>query len=203
MRAFILLCIAVSCSLWACKNDGSSPSSGTAAQASAPAADLDGYVITDLPGTRLQRAVKTVNGLLFEDGTLLDGKKHGIWTEYFPQELRIKDTRSYMDGKLTGNWLKYNNLGRVEEFEQYLNDQLHGIKVRYSMGKPLEYAEYKLGKLHGNYRTYHKNGTIQQEASFADGKQDGYLRFYDEDGKKTVEYLYKNGEKVSGGIIGQ
>jgi len=38
------------------------------------------------------------------------------------------------------------------------------------------------------------------EAEYKNGKQDGMYKYYDEDGKVVMEYVYKDGEKVSGGM---
>ncbi len=39
------------------------------------------------------------------------------------------------------------------------------------------------------------------EAEYVDGFQHGMYRFYGEDGDVQLEYEYKNGEKVTGGIV--
>ena len=61
---------------------------------------------------------------------------------------------------------------------------------------------YKDDKLEGTARTYDdRTFKLKQEVEYKDGKQDGFFRYYDEEGNVTLEYQYKNGEKVSGGIV--
>ena len=44
------------------------------------------------------------------------------------------------------------------------------------------------------------NGAIQIETVYKNGKQDGIYRYYDKEGNTVMEYEYKDGEKVAGGI---
>ena len=43
----------------------------------------------------------------------------------------------------------------------------------------------------------------KKKCSFKNGKQHGKLQFFDEAGNVTLEYMYDNGEKISGGIVEQ
>jgi antitoxin component YwqK of YwqJK toxin-antitoxin module len=60
---------------------------------------------------------------------------------------------------------------------------------------------YFENELDGMKRKYQNNGKIQEEVEYSRGVQDGIYRFYDDQGNMTLDYLYKNGEKVSGGIV--
>ena len=42
---------------------------------------------------------------------------------------------------------------------------------------------------------------LKQEVEYKNGLQDGYFRYYDEEGNVTLEYEYKEGEKIKGGIV--
>ena len=74
--------------------------------------------------------------------------------------------------------------------------------VALSLDSVEEEATYKDGELHGMYRVYYKrDGKLQSEAEYKNGVQDGVYRFFNEEGAITLEYQFKNGEKVSGGIV--
>jgi antitoxin component YwqK of YwqJK toxin-antitoxin module len=159
------------------------------------------YTLEKIEGTDLTLASKFHEKLLMEELTLKDGKPHGNWTIYFDQNNRIKDHMSYYDGKLNGYWLKFNNLGRVEQMEQYRNGVLHGELIKYYSGVPIEYENYKNGLPHGVFKKYYPNQHMQQYAEFANGKLHGFWRSYNDEGKLTVEYVYKDGLKERGGIV--
>ncbi len=58
-----------------------------------------------------------------------------------------------------------------------------------------------MGKLDGVARTFDdRTWKVKQEVEYKNGVQDGFFRYYDENGTVTLEYVYKNGEKVSGGM---
>lgn len=176
----------------ACQNKSSEPSE---------LLDLKDFVIEEIPGTSTQVAKRYENGNLIEEVYLKNGKYHGTRTIYFEQNYRIKDHISYFDGQLNGYWLKFNNLGRVEEMEQYRLGKLHGTKIKYYSGFPLEIESYKDGIPHGTFVKFYQNRNKQQEVEYVNGVQHGKFRYYNEDGILTLEYLYENGQKVSGGII--
>jgi antitoxin component YwqK of YwqJK toxin-antitoxin module len=159
------------------------------------------YTIESIPGTNLQVAKKYNDSLLIEEVFLQDGKPHGTWTIYHDQNLRIKDHKSYYHGELNGYWLQFNSLGRVEIMEQYRMGVLHGQRIKYYSGFPLEIESYKDGKPHGIFKKYYPSKTIQQESHYKDGVLHGPFRYFNEDGKLSLEYQYENGEKTGGGII--
>jgi antitoxin component YwqK of YwqJK toxin-antitoxin module len=164
-------------------------------------AEFDDYIHENIEGTDLSVAKKYVGDLLIEEVYLKNGQPHGTWTIYFDQNHRIKDHKSFYNGKLNGYWLKYNNLGRVEQMEQYRNGVLHGDLIKYYSGFPIEMESYRNGKPHGVFKKFYPNKNLQQEANYQNGKLHGQFRYYNEDGKLSLEYSYKDGEKISGGII--
>ncbi len=179
-------------SLAACKNKS---------QKGDVTSDFTSYTLEKIEGTDLTLARKFQEDLLIEELTLKNGKPHGNWTIYFDQNNRIKDHMSYYDGKLNGYWLKFNNLGRVEQMEQYRNGVLHGELIKYYSGTPFEFENYKNGEPHGVFKKYYPNQHMQQYAEFENGKLNGFWRSYNDEGKLTVEFVYKDGLKVKGGIV--
>ena len=186
---FFFLCIG----LFACNN----------AAPTGPVMDLTGYETQSVPGQNLQFVVKKdENGNLLESGYLENGVKTGAWTTYTDAGPFPKTIASFVQGNHNGVYIEFNDRGQVETVSNYKNNKLHGKWGKYRFGRPEETAVYKDGELHGVYAKYFaRDGKIQNTIEYKDGKQDGYYRFFNEEGETTLEYLYKDGEKVSGGIV--
>lgn len=164
--------------------------------------DLEGMVMEPIPGSKVQYARQYgSSGNLIIEGFLLDGQKTGMWIQYSP-EGDIVLINHYLDGKLEGTAMRMSFRNQVDLKSTYKKGELDGPYTAYKFGKVVETREYKGGKLNGTSRTYDdRTFNIKQEVQYKDGYQDGYFKYYDENGNVSVEYEYKNGRKVSGGIV--
>ena len=65
--------------------------------------------------------------------------------------------------------------------------------------------QFKDGELHGTQKFYFTSGRevgkLQRDVAYKNGKIDGLMRYYDPEGKVTLQYTYKNGERIGGGIV--
>lgn len=164
-------------------------------------ADLAGYTVNDLEGTNAAVAQKfNQSGLVIENGYIIGGNKSGQWSTY-DNDGRISSVSNFIEGKMTGEELKFNSRGMLEGKNSYKNNILDGLSGTYKNGRPVQEISYKNGQFDGATKKYFNNGKIQQEINFKNGKQHGVFKYFDEDGNVTLEYMYKNGEKVSGGIV--
>ncbi len=164
----------------------------------------DGYLVSSVPGTSIQKVVKrSENGRLLESGFVEDGKKVGTWVTYQEGSNFPKTMAGFQNGLYNGPYMEYNNRGQVTLIAHYTNNQLDGPWATYQFGRPTAEATYTEGKLDGVYKEYQPNtGKIQKEMEYKNGVLDGPYRFFDQEGKVTVEYVYKNGKKIEGGIQG-
>lgn len=166
--------------------------------------NLKAYELEAVPGTNWQKAIKRDSaGHLLEVGYFENGKKVGSWAlyEHAPKDF-INKLATYKDGKLNGVYMELNGGGQTEMIAYYQDDQLHGYWGKFRFARVLEEANYKNGKLDGVYALYSlQDGRLQTTAEYKNGVQDGYYRTYNTDGVMTTEYLYKNGEKISGGAV--
>lgn len=180
--------------LFACGNGG-----GT----SAPEFEVTGYAIEKVSGTDLQHATKVdEKGMLLEEGYLRNGKKTGAWVTYDSGSPFPRKIENYQNGSYYGSYMEFNERGQLQLLAHYENNKLDGNWGKYSFGRPQEEATYKDGQLDGTYKKYfERDGKLQTTIEYKDGVQDGYYRFYDDGGNIKLEYLYKNGEKVEGGIV--
>ncbi len=172
-------------------------SSGTS---SGSAFDSAGYEVIDLGGGIEKLTKKTADGTLVEEGFLYNGQKNGTWSTYHEDGERVKLFTSYINGTLSGPSLEMSRRGQIDSKKSYGNNTLHGLSSTYKFGRAVTEIPYTLGKIDGKYREY-QDGNLHKEIDYADGKKNGKMLYYDADGKITVEYVYKNDEKVSGGMV--
>jgi antitoxin component YwqK of YwqJK toxin-antitoxin module len=164
--------------------------------------DSTGFTITAVPGSDLQHAIKKDGtGSVLEEGYLKGGVKTGSWVTYVAGSPFPKKIETFVNGNYTGVYMEFNERGQLELVANYLNNKLNGNWGKYRFGRPQEEASYKNGELDGTYKKYfERDGKLQTTIEYKDGVQDGYYRFYDDGGNVKLEYLYKDGEKVEGGI---
>lgn len=164
--------------------------------------DLTGFESISIPGADAQKVVKKDGtGKILEEGFISNGTRNGLWITYHPDADRIKTITNYVDGKVNGYHLQFTNRGQIEFKGQYVNDAYDGRVTKYKFGRELEVYNYQEGDLDGPFTIYTDRGKMQTRGAYKNGKQDGILQYFDEDGNVTLEYEYKNGEKVSGGIV--
>ena len=59
-------------------------------------------------------------------------------------------------------------------------------------------GEIKNGVKYGVETSWYKNGQIMKKGNFIDGKEDGKMTLWNEDGTISSEVIYKDGECISG-----
>lgn len=175
---------------------GGSGSSGTAA----PSADLAGFMSEKINNEVELVTKKSPEGLLVEQGLIRNGAKDGLWMTHHKNG-RIKTITSYVQGRLNGVHLELNDREQVETKVSYLKDQYHGTFGKYKFGRIETEMTYDNGVLNGPFVEYSDRGKVQKKGTYKDGKQDGLLQFFNDEEEMVMEYTYKNGEKVSGGML--
>lgn len=165
--------------------------------------DSSGYTTEDIPGTPYQRVFKLgADNTLQEEGLARNGVKEGTWAIYHPGGVFPEKVISYADGMYNGPYMEFNERGQLALRATYKNNILDGPWGKYRFGRPEAEANYKNGKFHGTYKEYDSStGKLIKEINYKDGVQHGMLRFFNDAGAVTLEYEYRNGEKVSGGIV--
>ncbi len=188
----------------ACQNSGGN---SPVAPASSPESVAVGdYELQPIDNSNCQLAIKKdASGILLESGLLCDGERSGTWTHYgaasqsFPEKLV-----TYIGGNYNGTYMEMNDRGQIELLATYKNNRLHGPWGKYRFGRPEIEAFYVDGELDGVYREFDfRNGQLKKEVSYKAGKEDGVMRFYDEEGNIVLEYMYRDGVKVDEQITTQ
>jgi len=165
--------------------------------------DEEEYEITPVDGSEAFRAErKDALGAMVENGFILNGLKQGTWTNYNIESSAPEKIISYIDGALNGPYIELDEQGRIALLSNYKANVLHGPYGTFKIGRAVTTATYVDGKLDGMMTEYdYRTNKVKQEASYKLGVQDGPMRYYNEEGAITLEYQYKDGERVSGGIV--
>lgn len=94
------------------------------------------------------------------------GKQNGIYKEYYPSGSTYI-LSIYQQGKIHGDWTKYDELGKVQVKAKYLNGIKHGFYINL---KEKYQGRYRNGKRHGKwefnlnsyayYKRFYENGEL-------------------------------------------
>lgn len=163
-------------------------------------ADLNGFDLTQVPGSSFYLATRMQDGMKQQEGYILDGSRNGMWLDY-GADGRVSMIQHFVNGKLNGPVFTFDNRGQINAQTDYYDGTYHGMKSTYKFGRPQEEIPYVMGKINGVMKKYYTNNKLMEEIEYKDNVQDGYYRHFNEEGTVDLEYLYKKGEKVSGGIV--
>ncbi len=194
MKNLILL-FSFSMLVFSCGENGASPTN-------VQSVDLTGFEITELPGG-FQRVYRTDgNGKTIEEGVMKNGKRNGTWVVYQDKRPVPKSIANFIDDQYSGVFMEFSNTGQLELICNYKADQLHGKFTRIKNTRLLEEGYYVDGQIDGVYKKFYPNkDVLQQEVNYKNGQLHGESNYYNEKGELIMEYVYKDGEKVSGGMV--
>ncbi|MGH1437035.1 MAG: toxin-antitoxin system YwqK family antitoxin [Lewinella sp.] len=202
MKTFFSL-VLVLAMLFSCENN-TSPEPVTASPAGTEASSsASDYEITPVSGTSANMAtLYSPEGKIMEAGPMVNGKKNGSWAYYGAKGSFPVKVISFVEDMYTGVYMEFNERGQAELMATYKNNKLHGPWGKYRFGREELTANYKDGELDGVLREYdYRDGKLKKEASYKAGQLDGLVRDYDPEGNVMVEYMYRDGEKISGGMV--
>ncbi|MFM8833216.1 MAG: toxin-antitoxin system YwqK family antitoxin [Cytophagales bacterium] len=149
---------------------------------------------TDTPGLVRVKLVDQ-GGLKSADGYYLKNKRHGAWTEYQTNGL-VKSVITYFEGKKEGLCMEMES-GQMTKRFYYHNGLRHGDYKEFKSTSLKEERNYMNGKIEGTVRIYYDyNSKLMEEGNYKNGVRDGVSKWYDQDGKLSIEYEYKDGELV-------
>lgn len=139
-----------------------------------------------------------------EDGTLVDGRKHGRWAE--EEEFRLSRTNvrrttsegPYVNGERNGIWRHRNVRRDIVTEGRYVDGRRQGEWVsRHSSGTVTDQGRYVDGQRQGRWVSRQTDGTPWEEGEYVDGQKHGFwTEFHDFDGNVSYsEYRYVNGSR--------
>ena len=199
----LMLCYACGQSPTAPVNEPTATEAQAVETAPTSTAETGDFFTEEVPGTELTRVFREdADGNILEDGILKNGVKQEPWLTYERVFIYPKSITHYENGVVNGIYMEFTPSGQVALQAIYRNNQLDGPWSRYKGGRMEASAFYKEGVLHGVYKEFMPLfGKLLKEIHYQEGKQHGLYRYYDDEGRITMEYTYKKGEKVSGGIV--
>ncbi|MBQ9213926.1 MAG: toxin-antitoxin system YwqK family antitoxin [Bacteroidales bacterium] len=160
----------------------------------------------------------TLHTLKYSEGMYVDGKKQGIWVEYYRNK-NVKSEITYVNNipsgfaclyydngnpSEQGTWNSYGWVGEYKLFYRngkvarilnYDENTLRtGVQKYYSQSGKLTMSGYwENGRAEGFVREYYDNGTLRSESHWAYGKINGVVKEYYEGGSLKAELVYNNG----------
>lgn len=101
------------------------------------------------------------------------------------------------NGALQGKRFQYLVSGKVQEEDNYIENELNGTSRNYYASGQLKSEEnYKNDERDGKIISYYENGKIKSEEYFLSGKQHGTCKYYDASGSVTKTFVYYNDELI-------
>ena len=97
----------------------------------------------------------------------VNGKKEGMMVDYYPGG-KVHSERMFVNDKQTGRMLFYYPSGKMKEVQYF---DKNGLKTSADS-------------------IFYEGGQLQMLMNFKEGKKDGYLRKYNEDGSLVFEAKY-------------
>ena len=146
---------------------------------------------TDVPFTG------TVTGK--EQGELVEGKRVGVWLDFYSTGQLVSRVHFSNDGTRNGEYSRYHQNGCLWERGNFVDGEKDGRWVDFSEYCHLqELKNYDTGKLVGERVLYWSPGVIHSKRYYNDkGNEDGLWFANDTDGNRVGEVVYDDGEVVS------
>ncbi|MFN3403021.1 MAG: hypothetical protein ACK40G_02930 [Cytophagaceae bacterium] len=128
-------------------------------------------------------------------GNYNTGKLHDTLIEYYSTG-EMLSAKVFNNGLVNGDHKVYYRNGQLKSKATYVNDLREGeYKKYYPDGKLSEEGTYKANSLAGTIKQYRRTGFLESEYQYDEkGKKNGFMKYYDTDGKIYYELTYNKGE---------
>ena len=154
-------------------------------------------IITPVEGMEnVSNAQVVVGGTLIEEGQSFNGLKHGSWVTFDENGL-ITGTVTFHKGVRQGASIEIDNQGYIAAYANYANNKLSGAYRVYNRRRLVEERNYIEGKLEGELRKFYQDGTLMEESIYQNGVLNGIAKWYDTEGNLSIAYEYENGKLVN------
>lgn len=134
------------------------------------------------------------HGQYRESGTYRNGKKSGVWTEWYINGQKKSET-SYKDNQPDGVRRTWNEDGQQLFEATYKDNKINGQVVSWHKNGIKQFEKfYKDGIADGKWTEWYEDGQIQSETNYKDGIEDGVWREWFADGQQRTVGMLKNGK---------
>ena len=142
-----------------------------------------------------------------EQGELVEGKRVGVWLDFYLTGQLFSRVYFSNDGIRNGEYSKYHEVGCVMTKGNYVDGERDGWWFRYSKYCQLWVkGEYDNGKQIGEWIQYYDGEVIHTKGTYnKNGNKEGEWFVYSTDGTKVIgKVVYDDGEVLSrkGSILG-
>ncbi|MCB0651011.1 MAG: hypothetical protein KDC85_07025 [Saprospiraceae bacterium] len=198
MKFFIPIMMALF--LAACTQSTPAPETAAVDPTKTPANEM---IYKAIPGSDVQQVtIKNNQGKIKEEGFMLNGVRTGMWLVYDKSQVFPKKMISYQNDMYNGPYFEYTERGQMDLKANYVNNKLDGYFAKYKFSNEIVTANYSNGKRNGEYKEFdERESFLTKLENYKDDVLDGKVEYYNKDGEIIMSYEYKNGEKVSGGMI--
>lgn len=118
------------------------------------------------------------NGNIRIKGAYNNGKKDGLWTEFFITGQQIYQTTNFSNGLKNGEFKEYLLNGNLTIFGNYKNHLKDGKWEYYFENEQLDMSgPFQDDLQHGDWKFYYPNGQLYYEGNFIKGQKNGEWRF--------------------------
>jgi antitoxin component YwqK of YwqJK toxin-antitoxin module len=191
-RSFLLLLILMACSTPATKPNDVLLQDTLKADGIPTSASREEF--TDARGM-IRASLSENDGSKSADGTFVNERKEGAWTEYYPNGL-VKNITSYVNGEKEGIYMELSNTGQLTKRYYHHKGLRHGEYKEFYYSQLKEERTYRFGKIEGVVKIYYDNAKLMEESNYQNGIRDGISKWYDQDGNLSIQYEYRNGELI-------
>jgi antitoxin component YwqK of YwqJK toxin-antitoxin module len=139
------------------------------------------------------------SGRIHERGEYVEGLKQSTWTEWYDHPSSTILTQGEYDaGERNGVWTYWHNPEHASlHGDSHLN---HGEVDPTKVDMPvLKVAGYNHGAADGDWISWHASGQVADSMRYANGKLDGEVRVYDEEGNLVAVRSYERGKPTDSG----
>lgn len=125
------------------------------------------------------------------------GKKIGEHKTFSKDNKLLKEEYYNTEGEKIGTWKTYTFNGELEQEENYKNDSLNGISTTYKYGKISSSTEFKNGKRHGLTVYNKENGEKSSDVIYENGDLIKEMIYYQNGNIFSLQELNKETELYS------
>jgi antitoxin component YwqK of YwqJK toxin-antitoxin module len=127
-----------------------------------------------------------------------DSLATGKWETFFPNG-NLMEERHYIDGKLHGQRLIYDENGSVAIMENYEHDQFEGVYEAYHPnGQVRVRGQYENNAMSGEWTYYYDNGQLKERVQFLNNLENGPFEEYYSSGLPKARGQYLEGDHEHG-----
>ncbi|CAN5198545.1 hypothetical protein BH09BAC5_BH09BAC5_20760 [soil metagenome] len=143
---------------------------------------------------KMQKNKAYANDAKVEEGVYKDSQKSGVWKAYYPDG-KNKNEFTFVNNRPNGHAILYNENGLKAEEGTWVGVRWSGeYHLYYDDGTERQSFNYNaVGQRDGKQVYKNPNGTLAIEVNLKAGKEDGWKKEYDANGKLIRETFYNGG----------